>query len=156
MEKDWLQPPETILTTKTNRRTITVNKNGKKNYGHFKWQISNISHNKTWTWLRKGNLKRETESLLIAAQNNAIRTIHIKAKIDKLQHNSKCRLCGNRDETLNHISKCSKLTQKEYKTRYNWVGKVTHKELCKKFKFDYMHKPTSVLENETKSYGIFK
>ena len=33
-----------------------------------------ISYEKTWTWLRKGNLKRKTESLLIAAQNNAIRT----------------------------------------------------------------------------------
>ena len=30
---------------------------------------------KTWTWLRKENLKRETESLLITAQNNAIRTM---------------------------------------------------------------------------------
>ena len=29
----------------------------------------------------EGNLKRETEFLQIAAQNNAIRTIHIKARI---------------------------------------------------------------------------
>ena len=35
---------------------------------------------------------RETESLLIAAQNSAIRTNHIKARIDKTQQNSKCRL----------------------------------------------------------------
>ena len=48
---------------------------------------------------RKGNLKRETESFLIAAQNHAIRTYHIKARIDKTQQNSKCRLCGDRDET---------------------------------------------------------
>ncbi len=59
---------------------------------------------------KKGNLKRETESLLIAAQNNAIRTKHIKARIDKTQQNSKCRLCGDRDETINLIiSECSKL-----------------------------------------------
>ena len=33
---------------------------------------------------------------------------------------SKCRLCGDRDETINHIiSECSKLTQKEYKA---WLG----------------------------------
>ena len=44
-----------------------------------------ISHEKTWTWLRRGNLKRETESLLIVAQNNAIRTNYIKAKIDNTQ-----------------------------------------------------------------------
>ena len=62
------------------------------------------------TWLRKGSLKRETGSVLIAAQNNTIRTNHIKARIDKMQQNSKYRLCGNRDETIHHIiSECSKL-----------------------------------------------
>ena len=45
----------------------------KQVYGRFKQLINNISHNKTWTWVRKGNFKRETEYLLIAAQNNAIR-----------------------------------------------------------------------------------
>ena len=76
---------------------------GKQFYGRFKRLINNISHQKSRTWLRKGNLKRETESLLIAAQDNAIRTDHIKARIDKTQQNSKCRLCGDRDETINHI-----------------------------------------------------
>ena len=33
---------------------------GKRLYGCFKRLINNISHQKTWTWLRKGNLKRET------------------------------------------------------------------------------------------------
>ena len=66
-----------------------------------------------------------------------------------------CLLCGNRDETINHIiSEYSKLAQMEYKTRYHWVRKVIHWKLCKKLKFDhiiklYMHKLESVLENET-------
>ena len=95
-------------------------------------------------------IKRE-----IVLQNNAIRTNHTKARIDKKQQNWKCRLCGDRNETINHIiSECSKLAQKEYKTRHDWVGKVIHWELCKKFKFDhtnkwYMHNPASVLENDT-------
>ena len=46
-------------------------------------------------WLRKGNLKREIESLLIAAQNNAIRTNYIEVRIDKTQQNSKWRLWGD-------------------------------------------------------------
>ena len=127
----------------------------KKNqlYGHFKWLISNISHEKTWTWRRKGNCKPETESLLIAALNNAIKTNHIKARTDKTQQNSKCRLCRDRDETINHIiSKFSKLAQ--YKTRHDWVGKVIHWELWKKLEVDHRNKrflyfPTSVLENDT-------
>ena len=54
----------------------------KKIYGRFKRLINNISHQKTWTWLRKENLMRETESQVIAAQDNAIRTSHIKTGID--------------------------------------------------------------------------
>ena len=102
----------------------------KQLYGRFKRLINNISHQKTWTWVRKGNLKRETESLLIAAQDNAIRTNHIKARIDKTQKkNNKCRLFGDIDETINHIIReCSKLAQKEYTARPDW-------EMCKKSNF---------------------
>ena len=113
------------------------------------------SNNKTWAWLRKENFERETESLQIAAQNNAVRTNHIKARIEKTEQNSKCKLCGDWDETINHmISECAKLAQKEYKTRHDWVGKVIHWEMCKKLKFDqtnkwYMHNPAAVLENYT-------
>ncbi len=89
----------------------------KQPYGRFKRLISNISHEKTLTWPRKRNLKRKTESLLITVQDNDIRTNHIKARIDKTPQNSKCRQCGDRDETINHIiSECSKLAQKENKT----------------------------------------
>ena len=68
---------------------------------------------------------------------------------------SKCRLYGDRDETINHIiSECSKLAQKEYKARNYWVGKVIHWEMCKKFQSDhtnkwYMHNPAPVLQNAT-------
>ena len=136
-----------------NRMTITRKQKweGKQHYGCFKQLINNILHYKIWTCQRKGKFKREMESFLIAAQNNTVRTTHIKARIDKMQQNSKCSQCGDRDETINHIiSKCRKLAQKEYKTRHDWVGK----EMCKKFKFDhtnkwYMHNPAPVLENNT-------
>ena len=50
-------------------------------------------------------------------------------------------LCDDGDETINHvIRKCSNLVQKEYKTRHDWVGKVIHRELCKKLKFDHTNK----------------
>ena len=66
-----------------NRMIITREQKweGKQIYGRFKQLINNISHDKTWTWLRKGNFKRETRSLLIAAQDNAVRTNQIKARI---------------------------------------------------------------------------
>ena len=91
----------------------------------------------------------------MAAQNNVIRTNHIKAKIDKTQQNSKCRLYSDRDETINHIlSECSKLAQKEYEARHHWASKVIHWEMCKKFKFNhaniwYIHNLASFKENNT-------
>ena len=71
--------------TTDNRMTITRKEKWeeKQLYGRFIRLINNISNDKTWTWLRKGNLKRETDSFLIAAQNNAIRTNHIKARLEK-------------------------------------------------------------------------
>ena len=112
---------ERVTTTKEQKLE------GKQIYDRFKRLINNISQQKTCIWLRKGNLMRETESLLIAAQDNAIRTNHIKARIDKTKQNSKCRLCCDRDEMINHIiSESSKLAQKDYKARHDWVGKVVH------------------------------
>ena len=67
-------------------------------YGHFKRLKGDLSHEKTLMWLRKGNLKRETEYLLIATQNNAISTKHIKARIDKTQQISRCTLYSKREE----------------------------------------------------------
>ena len=134
-----------ITSTRNNTDGTTITRKQKweekQLYGSFKRLISNILHEKIWTWLRKRNLKWETQSLLVAAQNNAIRTNHIKTRIDKTQQNSKCRLCDDRDETHNHIiSECRKLAQKQYKTRHNWLSKVIHWKLYKKLKFDHTNK----------------
>ena len=43
------------------------------------------SNEKKWMCVRKGNRERENESLLTGALNNAIRTIHIKARTDTTQ-----------------------------------------------------------------------
>ena len=89
--EDYIEKPERGLfrairndTENTIERQQLGNKNRRKKqvYGRFKRLINNISHRKTWTWLRKRNLKRETESLLIAAQDNTIRINHIKARRD--------------------------------------------------------------------------
>ena len=70
--------------TMGNRMTINRKQKweGKQIYGRLKRLTNSISHDKTWTWLRKENFKRETESLQKAAQNNAVRINHIKARID--------------------------------------------------------------------------
>ena len=54
------------------------------------------------------NFKRETESILIASQNYAIRTNHIKVKIVKMHQNSECRLCRERNKTVNYMIDATK------------------------------------------------
>ena len=51
----------------------------------------------TWMWLKTGQLKREIEALIVAGQDQAMRTNCIKAKIDKAQDNPKCRMCNKMD-----------------------------------------------------------
>ena len=65
------------------------------------------------------------ESLIVAAQNQSIRTNLIKAKIDKSQGDWLCRACSRKvDESIDHInSGCSKLAKKGYKRRHDNLGK---------------------------------
>ena len=53
--------------TVTNRMTITRKQKWEQKQFNvcFKRLINDISREKAWTWLRKGNFKRETESLEI-------------------------------------------------------------------------------------------
>ena len=95
-------------------------------YRHFKRQASETSKEIIWTWLRNGKFKRETETFE-KCKNSVIRTNYLKAKIDKMQQNRKCWLCGDRDEKINY--ECGKLAQREYETRHNEVEKVINWEL---------------------------
>ena len=123
-------------------------------HGQHLRQTENIASKDSWIWLANGNLKKETEGLLIAAQDQALRTNVIKAKIDKSRDDPKCRMCKEGDESVTHIiSQCKKLAQTEYKIRHDNVAKAVHWELCKKNGLDhvdkwYDHEPESVMENE--------
>ena len=47
---------------------------------NFVRQTAEIAHKKVWAWLRKGYLKRGTETFFLkTAQNNAIKTNYIRA-----------------------------------------------------------------------------
>ena len=96
-------------------------------------QTKEVRSDQCWAWLQNGDLKRETESLIVAAQNQNIRTNLIKARIDKSQGDSLCRVCRKVNESIDHIvSDCSKLAEKEYKRRHDNVRKIVHWKLARK------------------------
>ena len=73
-------------------------------------QTKDVRSDQCWAWIQNGDLKKETESLVVAAQNQSIRTNLVKAKIDKSQGNSLCKGCRKVDENIDHIvSGCSKI-----------------------------------------------
>ena len=51
-------------------------------------QTKEVRRDQCWAWLQSGDWKRETESIIVAAQNQSVRTNLVKAKIDKSQVDS--------------------------------------------------------------------
>ena len=123
-------------------------------YGQFIREMpESTDARETWKWLRSAGLKIQTEALLCAVQEQALRTKYIKHHIDKSIESPLCRLCEERGETVCHIvSECKKLAQKEYKRRHDNVARLVHWHLCKKYNFEltdkwYEHSPKAVMED---------
>ena len=97
-------------------------------------------------------MKRETESFLPAAQEQALNT-NLVRKIYQKDVSNKCRLCGTHVENVLHIVRgCSMLAQKEYKRRHDKLCFNIHWALCKKYGVKvcerwYEHKVEFVIEN---------
>jgi hypothetical protein len=108
----------------------------------------------SWKWLTTGWMKKETEGLLLAAQDQALLRRDYQVLVMKEAGSKKCRMCGARDETVMHIlSECEKLAQGEYKKRHDRVATIVHWELCAIHGFQrsknwYDHHAEPVLENE--------
>ena len=123
-------------------------------HGQYLRQTKEVRSDQYWAWLQNGDLKSETESLTVAAQNHSIRTNPVKASINKSQRDSLCRMCRKVDESIDDIvSASSKLAEKEYKRRHDNLGKIVHWKLARKCDFEagdrwYEHEHESVLENE--------
>ena len=58
---------------------------GKVLNGQYLRQTKEVRSDQCWVWLQNGDLNRKTESLIVAAQNQSIRTKLVKAKIDEIQ-----------------------------------------------------------------------
>ena len=54
-------------------------------HGQYLRQTKEVRIEQSWVWLQNGDLKSETESLIVAAQNQNIRADLVKAKIDESQ-----------------------------------------------------------------------
>ena len=89
-----------------------------------------ISEEDTFLWLSKGDLK-QTENKIVAAQDQALNTKYLVTKMLHTETDSKCRLCQQLDETIDHIiSACPILAKEQYVKRHDKVSAQIHFYIC--------------------------
>ena len=92
-------------------------------------------------WLISGELKITSEALIVAAQDQALPTRNILAKLYHSTDSPKCRQCGKKDETVSHIvSGCEMLADSDYLNRHNRIASQIQWALCRKYGFDRSEK----------------
>ena len=99
-------------------------------------------------------MKKETEGLIVAAQDRSLRTNVWRAKIEKANASPMCRMCGAAEETVFHlVSECSVMAQNDYKGRHNKVAKIIHWDICKEKGVEVQYKHQVVLACPKKGCG---
>ena len=98
------------MNKKENKGNLLKEWMGKALHGQFVRETECHNESKKWEWLRKGELKRETENILCAAQEQAFRTNSVKYSIGRTSETPLYRLCSRNFESVTHIiSVCSNL-----------------------------------------------
>ena len=101
VRRKGVENQETAASFKDRRRTENIQ--GWKEmplHGQFARLSKDKRNDETVTWLKEGKLKSETESLNVAAQDQAIGTNYKKATIDRTQTDPKCRIRKQNNETI--------------------------------------------------------
>ena len=125
-------------------------------------EAGEVDKDRSWQWLKAGFLTKATESFIIAAQEQALRTNFVRATIDQVEGvDANCRVCGLHLETVKHVvSGCSELAKKQYKIRHDKMGTRVHWELCKKYGIKcgdkwYNHTPESYSSTDDGTNEIY-
>ena len=76
------------ILKRSKKDKILENWQGEVLHGQFLRQTNEVGSDQCWAWLQNGDLKKEAESFIVAAQNQSIRKNLVKAKIDKNEGDS--------------------------------------------------------------------
>ena len=103
-----------------------------------------IREENTFLWLSRGDLKGKIAREITAAQDQALQTKYHVTKILQTETDSKCRLCKQFDETVEHIITARLiLANEQYIKRHDTVCDQLHFDICTEIgvKLDNDHEP---------------
>jgi protoporphyrinogen oxidase len=91
---------------------------GKRMHGQFPCNLDKklVDNKQSYRWLKFANIKGQTESTIVAAQDQEISTNYFKNKIleEEEEGDSKCWLCKQHEATIDHLtSGCPILVKNE-------------------------------------------
>jgi len=104
----------------------------------------------------KGDLKAQNESEIVAAQDEALQTEYYETNVLSTETDSKCRLCQQFDETIDHtIITCPILAKEQSIKRHDRVCAQLHFNICKETgaQLDKKHQYEHVAKSVETSQG---
>ena len=122
--------------------------------GQFVEKTRNMAHKFSGKWKRNGFLKKNTECMLFAAQEQALSTNANKANIDKQPVSPKCSCVGQKKRLLCiYLVVAQAAAETVQKKTWQCHQKSIHWKLCKKHGLKSSHRryectPAEVMEND--------
>ncbi|TWW62748.1 hypothetical protein D4764_04G0013950 [Takifugu flavidus] len=122
-------------------------------HGMYHQQIEEVADiEKTYQWLTKAGLKDSTEALIMAAQEQALSTRAIEARVYHTRPDPRCRLCGDVPDVQHITAGCKMLAGKAYMERHNQVAGIVYRNICTKYGWEVpgsrWETPPKVVENK--------
>ena len=113
----------------------------KKLHGKTLGEMKEVGSERNWQWLKSGFVSKSMEEFICAAQEQALRTRWLRAKIEIKDISEKCRICGKQMETIVHlVAGCEVLAKEGYKRRHDRVGLKVYWEVRRKYRIDCVEK----------------
>ena len=115
--------------------------------------IPSVDTSQSDKWLKNAQLTPETESLIIAAQEQTLATNYVRKNIWKTDCDPRCRICKESAETVKHIvSGCTCLAGSKYTNRHDKLGTYVHWTILKDLGINvcdewFKHVPEKVVES---------
>jgi hypothetical protein len=128
----------------------------KEMHGQFPHNLDEklVDKEQSYRWLKFGDIKGEIESTIMTARDQAVSTNYFKRKILKEETESRCRLCKEYEEIIDHLtSVCPILAKNEYVIRHDRVCTHPYYSVRKTLDIEktdnwYSHIPKPVCQHE--------